>query len=150
MNLSELFFFKVFPCIYNENNNDYIRIHDKKNCYFYHLSKRNENEIEKIFSEDRRREPISFSKFFILQLSKLKDGYRYPLNFDTIFELENVENNFNFYIDSMPLEYPNKLKKINFKANFCENEIEFKYHMNRYKKNICRFWKINNQCKNNF
>ena len=150
MNLSELFFFKVFPCIYNENNNDYIRIHDKKNCYFYHLSKRNENEIEKIFSEDKRREPISFSKFFIFQLSKLKEGYRYPLNFDTIFELENVENNFNFYIDSMPLEYPNKLKKINFKANFCENEIEFKYHMNRYKKNICRFWKINNQCKNNF
>ena len=123
MNLSELFFFKVFPCIYNENDNNYIRIHDKKNCYFYHVSKINEKGIEKIFSEDKRREPISFSKFFILQLSKLKEGYRCQLNFDTIFELENLENNFNFYIDSMPLEYPNKLKKLNFNTNFVKMKL---------------------------
>ena len=150
MNLSELFFFKVFPCIYSQNDNTSIEIHNKKNCYFYHFSIINEQGVEKIIEEDKRREPISFSKFYNYQFSKLKEGFRYSLNFDTIFELENEANNFNFYIDSMTLQQPNKLSKINFNTNFCENETEFNYHMNRYKKNICRFWKINNKCSNEF
>ena len=151
MNLSELFFFKVFPCIYSQNDTSNIKMHNKKNCYYYHDSSINEKGNEKLVEEeDKRREPISFSKFFSFQLSKLKESYRYPLNFDTIFELENKDNNFNFYIDSMPLEHPKKLRKINFNTNFCENETEFNYHMNRYKKNVCRFWKINNKCTNEF
>ena len=150
MNLSELFFFKVFPCINNQNEKNSIITHNKKNCYFYHISLVNEKGIEKIIEEDKRREPISFSGFFRQQFSKIKELYHYSLNFDTVFELDNKENNFNFYIDSMPLESPNKLRKINFNTNFCKNEIEFKYHMNRYKKNICRFWKINNKCNNKF
>ena len=151
MNLSELFFFKVFPCIYSQNDTSNIKRHNKKNCYYYHDSSIKEKGNEKLMEEeDKRREPISFSKFFSFQLSKLKESYRYPLNFDTIFELENKDNNFNFYIDSMPLEHPKKLRKINFNTNFCENETEFNYHMNRYKKNVCRFWKINNKCTNEF
>ena len=149
MNLNELFFFKVFPCIYSQNDTSNIKIHNKNNCYYYHFTVINEKGQEKLVGEDKRREPISFFKFFKIQFSKI-ESYRYPLNFDTIFELENKDNNFNFYIDSMPLESPNKLKKINFNANFCENETEFNYHMRRYKKNICRFWKINNKCTNEF
>ena len=151
MNLNELFFFKVFPCNSPKNiDNNYIESHNKKNCYFYHEFHKEEDNIEKIIEEDRRREPISFSKFFDLQFSKLKEGQHHLLNFDTLFDLENDENNFNFYVDSLPLENPNKKRRINFKINFCLNETEFTFHMNRYKKNICRFWKINNKCKNEF
>ena len=150
MNLSELFFFKVFPCIYIPNEKNSNITHNKKNCYFYHISHINENGIEKIIVEDKRREPISFSSFFSLQFSKIKQTFRSPLNFDTTFDLENNENNFNFYIESMPLEYPNKHWKKNHNTNFCQNEIEFNYHMNRYKTNICRFWKINHKCNNKF
>ena len=151
MNLSELFFFKVFPCIYSQNeNNNYIVPHNKKNCYFYHSTHINEKGLEKIIVEDKRREPISFSQFFNLQFSKLKEGQHCLLNFDTVFDLEKEDNNFNFYIDSMPLEFPNENKKIKFNMNFCKNEVEFNYHMNRYKKNICRFWKINRKCNNKF
>ena len=151
MNLNELFFFKVFPCTYSKNiDNNYIETHNKKNCYFYHELHIIEEGIEKIIVEDRRREPISFSKFFDSQFSKLKDGQKIPLNFDTIFDLGNNENNFNFYIDSLPLEKQNKKRKIDFKINFCKNETEFNFHMNRYKKNICRFWKINHLCNNTF
>ena len=148
MNLSELFFFKVFPCIYNENDNNYIRIHDKKNCYFYHISKINEKGIEKIFSEDKRREPISFSNFFKILLSKLKDEENYSISLDTMFALRNDENNIYYYIDSMPFAYLNEY--IYFNNDYCHNETEFNYHMNRYKKSICRFLKINKKCKNKF
>ena len=152
MNLNELFFFKVFPCIYIQNNinTDIIKVHNKQNCYFYHSSYINEQGSEKIIEEDKRREPISFSDFFEKQFSKIKQGSNNILNFDTLFELGNKENNFNYYIDSLPLEVSNKNSKINIGMNFCKNKIEFNYHINRYKKNICRFMKINNKCKNKF
>ena len=150
MNLSELFFFKVFPCNYNENDNNCIKPHNKKNCYFYHISHINDNGFEKKIVEDRRREPISFSKFFNSQYEKSKKEKQCSLKLDSIFELEKYENNFNFYIDSMPLEPITKENKIDFNMNFCNNETEFNYHMDRYNKNICRFWKINNKCKNEF
>ena len=57
---------------YNENDNNCIKPHNKKNCYFYHISHINNNGFEKKIAEDRRREPISFSKFFNSQYEKSK------------------------------------------------------------------------------
>jgi hypothetical protein len=47
----------------------------------------------------------------------------------------------------MPLQYIEEYLSFN---DCCQNEIEFNYHMNRYKKNICRFSRILKQCKNQF
>ena len=149
MNLNELFFFKVFPCCKNKNKKINQFNHTEENCYFYHTSTNyiNNNE-EKNIEKDKRREPIPFSQFFKILLSKIKDEENYTISFDTIFELKNNEYNFNYYIDSMPFEYFNEY--IYFNNDYCQNETEFNYHMNRYKKNICRFLKINKNCKNKF
>ena len=141
MNLNELFFFKVFPCYKNNSNNLNLNMHNEKNCYFYH----NKNTIEK----DRRREPIQFTELFKKIISKLKNEEEYNISLETIFELNNNQNNFNFnyYADSAPLELFNEHI---YKNDCCHNETEFNYHMNRYKKNSCRFLKIMKKCKNKF
>ena len=146
MNLNELFFFKVFPCNINTNNNLNSLIHNENNCYFYHISTiyNNNNSIK---SKDRRREPIQFSEFFKTLLLKLKKEENYYIFLDTIFALKNNENNMNYYIDSMPLKYIDEYISFN---DVCHNETEFNYHINRYKKNICRFSKIFKKCKNKF
>ena len=149
MNLNELFFFKVFPCYKNSRNELNLNIHDENNCYFYHTySSFNQDGTEKIVEKDRRREPISFSKLFKSLLQKLNNSQDYLLSLDTIFELKGNQNSVSYYIDSMPFIYLNK--SIYFDADSCLNEIEFNYHMNRYKKNICRFFKTNKKCKNKF
>ena len=146
MNLNELFFFKVFPCNKNLRNNLKSSIHNENNCYFYHISATYSNNSS-IKSKDRRREPIQFSEFFKKLLTKFKNDENYTLFLDSIFEFKNDENNFNYYIDSMPLQYIEEYLSFN---DCCQNEIEFNYHMNRYKKNICRFSRILKQCKNQF
>ena len=159
MNLNELFFFKVFPCTkntkdtnnkYNANkNNSYkAHYHNEKYCYYYHTSNTNENQNKKIIEKDRRREPISFSTFFKKLLSKIKEEEKYSLSLETLFEIKNNENEFNYYIDSMPFDSFNE--KIYLGIDCCHNITEFNYHMNRYKKNYCRFFKINKKCKNIF
>ena len=148
MNLNELFFFKVFQCNKDENNKYNHINHNEKDCYFYHTSIIYENGIKKIIEKDKRREPISFGKFFKRLLSKLKDEESYGINLQTIFELKKDENNFDYYLDSMPFEFFNE--NIYFNTDCCHNEIEFNYHMNRYKTNICRFLRINKKCKNKF
>ena len=149
MNLNELFFFKVFPCYKNNSNELNLNIHNENNCYFYHtFSKFNQDGTEKIEEKVRRREPISFSKLFKELLNKLKYNQDYLLSPDTIFELKNGQTNINYYTDSMPFIYLNKF--LYFNSDCCLNETEFNYHMNRYKKNLCRFFKINKICKNKF
>lgn len=148
MNLNELFFFKTFPCKLNTENNLNTTTHNEKNCYFYHISTiSNINEDKKVLEKDRRREPIQFSEFFKKLIFKLKNEENFSLSIDTVFELKNNENNFNYYTDSMPFDYFNEYI---YSYGFCYNETEFNYHMNRYKKNICRFLKINKKCKNKF
>ena len=149
MNLNELFFFKVFPCSKDINNTKYKTFkHNKKNCYFYHVSTIYENRDKKIIEKDKRREPISFSHFFKKILSKLRNEENYSLSLESIFQLKNDESNLHYYFDSMPFDCFNE--KIFSGADCCHNETEFNYHMNRYKKNICRFFKINKKCKNIF
>ena len=157
MNLSELFFFKVFPCTYIQKNTiiNKIKFHNQKNCYFYHSPNNHDQNIDKNLDDDKRREPISFNNFFEKQLSKIKLSSNNLINIDTTFELDNKDNNFDYYIDSFPLQCSNRddncqEKIINLGMNFCKNKYEFNYHMNRYKKNICRFMKVNNICKNKF
>ena len=158
MNLNELFFFKVFPCMKstkdtnkdttNNNNNLNQYYHNEKYCYFYHTSTIYENSNIKMIEKDRRREPILFSKFFKKLLSKLKDEENYSLSLESLFEFKSDENYFNYYIDSMPFDSINE--KIYLGFDCCHNLTEFNYHMNRYKANFCRFFKINKKCKNIF
>ena len=148
MNLNELFFFKVFPCKNYTSKNLNLSTHNEQNCYFYHISTiYNNNGDKKILEKDRRREPIQFSEFFKKLIFKLKEDNNYSLSIDTIFELKNNENSFNYYDDSIPFDYINEYIYSN---GCCYNETEFNYHMKRYKKNICRFLKINKKCKNKF
>ena len=146
MNLNELFFFKVFPCNKNLNNNSNSTTHNENNCYFYHISSlySNNNSIK---SKDRRREPIQFFEFFKKLLLKLKSQENYTVFLDKIFELKNNENNFNYYFDTMPIEILDEYISVN---ECCNNEIEFNYHINRYKNNICRFSKFLKRCNNKF
>ena len=149
MNLNELFFFKVFPCSKNTNNKFIdTNSHNEKNCYFYHLSPSYENGVMKNVENDRRREPLSFRKFFKNLLNKIKDDENYSLSAETLFELKNDENNLEYYIDSMQFEYLNESIYLNIDC--CQNETEFNYHMNRYQNNFCRFFKIYKKCKNKF
>ena len=150
MNLNELFFFKVFPCSQNINQKLNKKPHNQNNCYFYHTSTTNTNDnTSKNIEKDKRREPIPFSSLFKNLFSKIKDEDNYyTISLDTIFEMGGDQKNINYYIDSMPFEYFNEY--IYFNNDCCHNETEFNYHMDRYKKNICRFQKINKKCKNKF
>ena len=149
MNLNELFFFKVFPCNKNNNNNFNLNMHDEKNCYFYHFKTNNSIDNKNTIEKDKRREPIQFTEFFKNILSKLKNEENYSISLETIFEFNNKKNNFNFnyYAESLSFELLNGQIFIN---DSCHNETEFNYHINRYKSNFCRFFKIMKKCKNNF
>ena len=148
MNINELFFFKVFQCDKDGSNEFNHRFHNEKNCYFYHTSNTYENGNMKIIEKDRRREPISFAKFFKRILNKLKDDENYGISLETIFEFKNDENNFHYYLDSMPFDFFNEYIYLN--ADCCKNATEFNYHINRYKTNKCRYLKINKKCNNTF
>ena len=148
MNINELFFFKVFQCDKDGSNKFNLNFHNEKNCYFYHSSNAYENGNMKIIEKDRRREPISFAKFFKRILNKLKEDENYGISLETIFEFKNDENNFNYYLDSMPFDFFNEYIYLN--VDCCKNATEFNYHMNRYKTNKCRFFKINKKCNNTF
>ena len=149
MNLNELFFFKIFPCCKDVNNKLKSASHNESNCYFYHVSYTFENGIKKTIEKDRRRDPISFSDFF----KKLYDLYLvkkedFILSINTIFKFINKEYNLNYYT-----QYPsfNDLdQEIYYPNDCCHNEIEFNYHIHRYKINDCRFFKINKKCRNKF
>ena len=99
MNINELFFFKVFQCDKDGSNEFNPHFHNEKNCYFYHTSNTYVNGNMKIIEKDKRREPISFAKFFKRILNKLKDDENYGISLETIFEFKNDENNFNYYLD---------------------------------------------------
>ena len=147
MNINELFFFKVFPCCKDINNKIKSGTHNENSCYFYHLSPTYENGTKKLVEKDRRREPISFS-FFFKRLFDLINEENFTLSLNTIFEFKNDENNLNYYTDSVGFEDWNQ--EIYYQSDCCHNETEFLYHIKRYKKNVCRFFKSFGKCKNRF
>jgi len=148
MNLNEFFFFKVFKCYKDGNNKLNPGTHNEKNCYFYHVSHIYENGMQKEIQKDRRRKPISFPEFFKKLSYNLKEEGNRTLSFETIFEFKNDENNLNYYIDSFPFLNYNEI--IYNRFDCCHNETEFLYHVNRYKKNDCRFLVVNGKCNNKF
>ena len=148
MNLNEFFFFKVFKCYKDGNNKLNPGTHNEKNCYFYHVSYIYENGIKKEIQKDKRRKPISFPEFFKKLSYNLKEEGNRTLSFETIFEFKNDENNLHYYIDSLPFLNYNEF--IYNRFDYCHNETEFLYHVNRYKKNICRFMLVNGRCNNKF
>lgn len=148
MNLNEFFFFKVFKCYKDGNNKLNPGAHNEKNCYFYHVSYIYDNGIQKEILKDKRRKPISFPEFFKKLSNNLKEEGNRTLSFETIFEFKNDENNLNYYIDSLPFSNSNEL--IYNKFDYCHNETEFFYHINRYKNRDCRFMLVNGKCKNKF
>ena len=147
MNLNELFFFKVFQCLKDTNNNKINSNHKEDKCYFYHVSISYENGIKKIIDKDRRREPISFTNFFRKLQNNLEEE-NFNLSIDTIFEFKKENKFFDYYTDSLPFNSYNE--DIYYYADYCRNETEFYYHINRYKRNICRFYKTKGQCKQKF
>ena len=147
MNLNELFFFKVFQCLKDTNNNKLNSNHKEDKCYFYHVSISYENGVKKIIEKDRRREQISFTTFFKKIQSNLNEE-NYNLSINTIFEFKKENIFLNYYIDSLPIKSSNEV--IYFDTDYCQNETEFFYHINRYKKNICRFYKSSGKCKKKF
>lgn len=147
MNLNELFFFKVFQCYKDSNNKIKINTHNEQNCYFYHVIISYENGIKTIIEKDRRREPITFSEFFKQLQINLKEEQNIGLSIDRIFEFKK-DNNLNYYTDSLPFLSQNEY--IYYDSDYCKNETEFLYHINRYKRNICRFYKTNGKCIKKF
>jgi hypothetical protein len=147
MNLNELFFFKVFQCCKDINNKLKSGSHNESNCYGYHVSYTYENGIKKLIEKDRRREPISFP-FFFKKLSYLINEENFTLSLNTIFEFKNDDKNLNYYTDSVRFDDWNQ--EIYYPSDCCYNETEFFYHIKRYKKNICRFFKSSGKCKNKF
>ena len=107
-----------------------------------------ENGMQKEIQKDRRRKPISFPEFFKKLSYNLKEEGNRTLSFETIFEFKNDENNLNYYIDSFPFLNYNEI--IYNRFDCCHNETEFLYHVNRYKKNDCRFLVVNGKCNNKF
>ena len=148
MNLNELFFFKVFQCYKNGNNRLNPGTHNEKNCYFYHVTISQENGIKNIIEKDRRRELISFSEFFKHLLKNLKEEENLSLSMDTIFEFKKDNKFLTYYTDSLPFISNNEY--IYYDSDYCRNETEFYYHINRYKKNICRFFKTTGKCTKKF
>ena len=148
MNLNELFFFKVFQCLKDNNNSNKINSNHKEDkCYFYHVSISYENGIKKTIEKDRRREPISFSTFFKKLQNNLEEE-NFNLSIDTIFEFKKENTFLNYYTDSLPFKSFNEY--IYYDTDYCQNETEFFYHINRYKKNICRFFKTTGKCKKKY
>ena len=148
MNLNELFFFKVFQCLKDTNNNNKINSNHKEDkCYFYHVSISYENGIKKIIEKDRRREPISFTYFFKKLQNNLEEE-NFNLSINTIFEFKKDNAFLNYYTDSLPFKSFNE--HIYYDTDYCQNETEFFYHINRYKKNICRFYKTTGKCKKKY
>ena len=143
MNLSELFFFKVFECVQDSNNNNKLNksSHNEKNCYFYHSSLSNE--------KDKRREPISFTEFFQKLKTNLEEG-SITITLDTIFEFKNKENNFglNYYTNKPSFQNYNSYIYTQF--DFCKNDTEFFYHIKNYKNKKCKYNEINIKCKKKY
>ena len=149
MNLNELFFFKVFPCVKSTNNK--INSNHKENkCYFYHVSTLYEKGEENIIEKDRRREPISFREFFKNLYNRINEEDNYTLPLDKIFDFKKENKDLNYYTDSLTFKEQKYNDYIYYESDYCLNETEFYYHINRYKKNICRFFKINGSCKKKF
>ena len=148
MNLNELFFFKVFPCIKDSNNKLNPGSHNEKNCYFYHELINYENGKKIIIEKDRRREVISLTDFFKKLNNEFRENENFNISMDTIFELKKNDKYLNYYIDCLPFKLFNE--QIFFDSDYCKNEIEFNYHINRYKKNICPTFKILGKCKKKF
>ena len=118
MNLSELFFFKVFECVQDSNNNNKLNksSHNEKNCYFYHSSLSNE--------KDKRREPISFTEFFQKLKTNLEEG-SITITLDTIFEFKNKENNFglNYYTNKPSFQNYNSYIYTEYRFYFSDKQF---------------------------
>ena len=142
MNLSEIFFFKVFECVKESNNKLNKSSHNEKNCYFYHNS-------EDYFEKDKRRELISFSSFFKQLRTNLEEG-DIILTIDTIFEFKNRENNFSLNYYTNKPSFSNYNNCIYNQFDYCKNEVEFFYHIKNYKKSKCKHQEINKTCKKKF
>ena len=143
MNLSELFFFKVFECVQDSNNNNKLNksSHNEKNCYFYHTSLN----LEK----DRRREPISFIAFF-QQLKTNLEEEGIPITLDTIFEFKNKENNFSLNYYTNKPNFQNYNSYIYSQFDCCKNDTEYFYHIKNYKNKKFKYFEINKKCKKKF
>ena len=142
MNLSEIFFFKVFEGVKESNNKLNKSSHNEKNCYFYHNS-------EDYFEKDKRRELISFSSFFKQLRTNLEEG-DIILTIDTIFEFKNRENNFSLNYYTNKPSFSNYNNCIYNQFDYCKNEVEFFYHIKNYKKSKCKHQEINKTCKKKF
>ena len=144
MNLNELFFYKVFQCLKDTNNNKLNSIHNEEKCYFYHVSIIYENGLKKIIEKDRRREQISLTSF-LKKLNTNLEEKNFNFSIDTIFEFNKNNNFLNYYTDMLP-----STDGKYFNSDYCLNETEFNYHVNRYKTNICRYYKSSGKCKRKF
>jgi hypothetical protein len=150
MNLSELFFFKVFECTKESNNKLNKSSHNEKNCYFYHNSNNYENDLQtNIIEKDRRREQISFSTFFRNLRTNLEER-DLNISIDTIFEFRNKENNFNLNYYTNKPSFQNYNNFIYNQFDCCKNDTEYLFHIKNYKKNRCKYYEINKNCKKTF
>ena len=144
MNLSELFFFKVFECVQDSSKSS----HNEKNCYFYHTSLNVDNNQNNNFQKDQRREPISFISFFQQLKINLEEGMAITL--DTIFEFKNKDNNFSLNYYTNKPSFQNYNGYIYNQFDCCKNETEYLYHIKNYKRSKCKFFEINKKCKKKF
>ena len=150
MNLSELFFFKVFECTKESNNKLNKSSHNEKNCYFYHNSNNYENDLQtNIIEKDRRREQISFSTFFRNLRTNLEER-DLNISIDTIFEFRNKEKNFNLNYYTNKPSFQNYNNFIYNQFDCCKNDTEYLFHIKNYKKNRCKYYEINKNCKKTF
>ena len=133
MNLSELFFFKVFPCKMNDS------FHSYKNCYFFHnnninnsYNSNNNNNIDnnnKDNFSDKRRIPINFEKF----LSKI-EGASELAGYNTI------KNELEYYTNQIKFEITDINKEIFSLYSPCLNNIEYSYHIKNIYNKQCPFY----------
>ena len=142
------FFFKVFPCRKDSNNKLNPSSHNEKNCYFYHELIEYENGIKKIIEKDRRREVISLTLFFKKLRNEMKENDNFIVFMESVFELKKNDKFLNYYIDCLPFQKHNE--DIFYDLDYCQNETEFNYHINRYKTYNCNHYKMFGNCKNKF
>ena len=149
MNLNELFFFKVFRCV-KDSQNQFKSNHKEDKCYFYHVSTTSEKGNQTYFEKDRRREPVSFNDFFKFLHNKIIEDKNLFLSKERTFEFKKGFP-LNYYADLLPFQSYNKCKEDNCcDTDYCKNETEYFYHINRYNTNICRYFNILGKCKKKF
>lgn len=122
MNVSELFFFKTFPCTN-------IKKHQTSGCYYYHNT------------DDHRRKILLFENY--LSIYENAD-----LPKDNLLGFNTSENKLGYYKEVMSFDNDNiKIDKMFFGGiTFCANKVEYAYHLHNYKKDKCPYEEMKVQC----